>query len=44
MGLCGGALRACAIGGGLGLFPILIVGAVIAGVAYVVLKKKEGTT
>jgi hypothetical protein len=41
MGLCGGALRLCALGGGLGFFPILIVGAVIAATAYVVLKKKK---
>lgn len=39
--LCGRAVAPCLIGGG--FFPLLIVGAAIAGIAYVVLKKKEET-
>mgnify|MGYP001478759912 CR=1 FL=1 len=39
---CGRAVVPCLIGGA--FFPVLIVGAVIAGVAYVVKKKKEETS
>jgi len=38
---CSRAVVPCLIGGA--FLPVLIVGAVIAGVAYVVSKKKEGT-
>jgi len=38
---CGRAVVPCLIGGA--FFPVLILGAVIAGIAYMVLKRKEET-
>ena len=42
MGMCGQAIGVGLIGGL--FFPLLIMVAVIGGIAYVVLKKKEETT